>query len=110
MSRGMRAGRCEAWPEQERASEPDRCSQSQRTRKRTESNARERADGEWCTLEMNKAALLPRETWELCLGRGPLFCLLLLRTVRVQMIKTCVLLAAVGRKAAQPWKARPVIE
>lgn len=73
-------------------------------------NARERADGEWCTLEMNKAALLPRETWELCLGRGPLFCLLLLRAVRVQMMKTCVLLAAVGRKAAQPWKARPVIE
>lgn len=71
MSRGMRAGRCEAEPEHER--EPDRCSQSQRTRKCTESSdAMERADGEWCTLEMNKAALLPRETWKLCLGRGPL--------------------------------------
>lgn len=44
----------------------------------------ERADGEWCTLEMNKVAFLPRETRELCLGRGPLACLLL-RTVRVRL-------------------------
>lgn len=32
----------------------------------------ERADGEWCKLEMNKVAFLPRDSRELCLGRGPL--------------------------------------
>lgn len=61
--------------------EPEKC---------TESNAMERADGEWCKLEMNKVVLLPRETRELCLGRGPALSAPLLlkdgQTARVQMI------------------------
>lgn len=90
MSIGMRAGSCEA--------EPDRCSQSQKTRKSNAlSNAIERADGEWCTLEMNKVALLPRETRKLCLGRGPAeLVLLLVREIRAQETNLRVLLAAVG--------------
>lgn len=51
-----------AWTGAARAREPE---------KNALSNAIERADGEWCTLEMNNVALLPRETWKLCLGRGP---------------------------------------